>query len=68
MPLSPRNHLREQIAEFAQAIQGTAEVEAGLNEAALNVAVLQAAVRSLSRGRPVEVDEVLAEVRNRPRG
>ncbi len=63
VPLSPRNHLREEIEEFARAIQGTAEVEVGLNEAVSNVAVLQAAVRSLTRGRPVEVDEVLAEVR-----
>jgi len=64
VPLSPRNHLREEIEEFARAIQGSADVEVGLNEAVLNVAVLQAAVRSLSHGRPVEVDEILAEVRD----
>lgn len=64
VPLPPRNHLREEIEEFARAIRGNAKVEVGLNEAVLNVAVLQAAVRSLSLGRPVEVDEILAEVRS----
>lgn len=64
VPLPARNHLREEVEEFARAIRGAAEVEVGLNEAVLNVAVLQAAVRSLSHGRPVEVDEILAEVRS----
>ncbi|MDR0342721.1 MAG: Gfo/Idh/MocA family oxidoreductase, partial [Nocardiopsaceae bacterium] len=62
VPLPRHDHLREQIEEFARAIQGTAEVEVGLAEAVSNVAVLQAAARSLASGRPVEVDEILAEI------
>ncbi|MBO0770720.1 MAG: Gfo/Idh/MocA family oxidoreductase [Actinobacteria bacterium] len=62
LPLPRHDHLREQIEEFARAIQGTAEVEVGLAEAVSNVAVLQAAARSLASGRPVEVDEILAEI------
>jgi UDP-N-acetyl-2-amino-2-deoxyglucuronate dehydrogenase len=62
VPLPPRNHLREEIEEFAQAIHGTAEVEVGLAEAVSNVAVLQAAARSLTGGGSVEVDDILAEI------
>jgi predicted dehydrogenase len=60
--LPPRNHLREEIEEFAQAIQGTADVEVGLAEAVANVAVLQAAARSLAGGGTVAVGDVLAEI------
>lgn len=62
LPLPPRNHLREEIEEFAHAIQGTATVEVGLAEAVSNVAVLQAAARSLGGGGVVEVADVLAEI------
>ena len=62
VPLPPRNHLREEIDEFARAIGGRAEVEVGLAEAVSNVAVLQAAARSLATGRPVQVGDILAEI------
>jgi UDP-N-acetyl-2-amino-2-deoxyglucuronate dehydrogenase len=63
IPLAPRNHLREEIEEFAQAIRGDARVEVGLDQALANVAVLQAAARSLNGGgRPVDVAEVSAEI------
>lgn len=62
LALPPRNHLREEIEEFGRAIRGDAAVEVGLDEAVANVAVLQAAARSLADGRPVEVAEVLAEI------
>ena len=62
VPLPPRLHLREEIDEFALAISGRAEVEVGLAEAVANVAVLQAAARSLAGGGPVEVSEILAEI------
>ena len=60
--LPPRNHLREEIEEFAGAVRGTAEVEVGLAEAVSNVAVLQAAARSLAGAGTVEVGDVLAEL------
>jgi UDP-N-acetyl-2-amino-2-deoxyglucuronate dehydrogenase len=62
VPLAPRNHLREEIEEFGRAIAGAATVEVGLAEAVANVAALQAAARSLAGARPVEVDEILAEI------
>jgi predicted dehydrogenase len=62
VPLPSRDHLREEIEEFARAIQGDAAVEVGLAEAVSNVAVLQAAALSLATARPVEVDEILAEI------
>jgi UDP-N-acetyl-2-amino-2-deoxyglucuronate dehydrogenase len=62
VPLPPRNHLREEIEEFALAIQGATEVEVGLAEAVANVAVLQAAARSLAGHGTVAVDDVLAEI------
>ncbi|MGE5132441.1 MAG: Gfo/Idh/MocA family protein [Gemmatimonadota bacterium] len=62
VPLPPRNHLREEIDEFALAIQGRGTVEVGLAEAVANVAVLQAAARSLVTGRPVQVGDILAEI------
>ena len=52
VPLPPRDHLREEIEEFAGAIRGTARVEVGLAEALANVAVLQAAARSLAPRQP----------------
>ena len=62
VPLPPRDHLREEIEEFGRAIAGPATVEVGLAEAVSNVAVLQAAARSLAGTRPVEVSEILAEI------
>jgi UDP-N-acetyl-2-amino-2-deoxyglucuronate dehydrogenase len=62
VPLAPRDHLREEIEEFAGAILGTARVEVGLDEALANVAVLRAAARSLAGARPVDVGEIIAEI------
>lgn len=62
VPLPRHDHLREEIEEFGRAIAGTATVEVGLAEAVSNVAVLQAAARSLADARPVEVGEILAEI------
>ena len=62
VPLPPRDHLREEIEEFAGAIRGTDRVEVGLAEALANVAVLQAAARSLADRGPVEIGEVMAEI------
>jgi predicted dehydrogenase len=62
VPLPPRDHLREEIEEFARAIRGGATVEVGLAEAVSNVAVLQAAALSLATARPVEVGEILAGI------
>lgn len=60
--LPARDHLREEVVEFAQAIRGTAEVEVDLDAAISNVAVLQAGARSLQEGRSIEVSEVLEEL------
>jgi len=60
--LPRRDHLREEVVEFAQAIRGDAEVEVDLDAAISNVAVLQAAVRSLQASRPIEVSEVIEEL------
>lgn len=60
--LTPRDHLREEIDEFALAIAGPGRVEVGLDEAIANVAVLQAAARSLAGGRAVEVAEIYEEI------
>ena len=62
VPLPARDHLREEIAEFAGAIRGTSRVEVGLDEALANVAVLQAAARSLADGQPALVAEVIAQI------
>ena len=60
--LAPRDHLREEIEEFALAIAGAGRVEVGLDEAIANVAVLRAAARSLTDGRPVAVAEIYEEI------
>jgi UDP-N-acetyl-2-amino-2-deoxyglucuronate dehydrogenase len=60
--LDARDHLREEIEEFALAIEGTAQVEVGLDEAIANVAVLRAAARSMAEGRPVTVSEIYEEI------
>lgn len=60
--LPRRNHLREEVEEFARAIRGGALVEVGLHEALANVAVLRAAARSLADGYPVEIADVTAEI------
>jgi len=62
VPLPPGDHLREEIEEFARAIQGTAEVEVGLADAVSNVAVLQAAARSLAGAGAVAVADIMAEI------
>jgi predicted dehydrogenase len=62
VPLPPRDHLREEIEEFAGAIRGAAQVEVGLAEALANVAVLQAAARSLRTGAPTAIGEIMAEI------
>ncbi|HUY50838.1 MAG TPA: Gfo/Idh/MocA family oxidoreductase [Streptosporangiaceae bacterium] len=63
VPLPPRNHLREEIEEFTEAIRGRGRVEVGLDDALANVAVLQAAARALDEGgRPVDIAEVSAEI------
>ena len=60
--LPARDHLREEIEEFALALQGSARVEVGLAEATANVAVLRAATRSMAEDRPVEVAEIYEEI------
>lgn len=62
VPLPARDHLREEIEEFAGAIRGTSRVEVGLAEALANVAVLQAAARSLADGRPALVGQIMAQI------
>ena len=62
VPLPPRDHLREEIEEFAGAIRGAAQVEVVLAEALANVAVLQAAARSLRTGAPTAIGEIMAEI------
>jgi predicted dehydrogenase len=60
--LDTRDHLREEIDEFALAIRGLAEVEVTLETAVANVAVLRATLRALEQGRTVEVAETLSEL------
>jgi predicted dehydrogenase len=60
--LSARDHLREEIEEFALAIEGTGQVEVGLDEAIANVAVLRAAARAMAEARPVKVTEIYEEM------
>jgi predicted dehydrogenase len=60
--LPARDHLREEIEEFAIAISGSGQVEVGLDEAIANVAVLRAAVLSMAEDRPVEIAEIYEEI------
>lgn len=60
--LLARDHLREEIEEFALAMAGEGPVEVGLDEAIANVAVLRAAARSLAEDRAVEVAEIYTEI------
>jgi UDP-N-acetyl-2-amino-2-deoxyglucuronate dehydrogenase len=60
--LPARDHLREEVEEFALAIGGDAQVEVGLDAAIGNVAVLRAATRSLAENRPVRVAEIYEEI------
>lgn len=62
LELSPRDHLREEVEEFARAIRGLDTVEVGLDVAVENVAVVLAASRAIDERRAVEVAEVLAEL------
>ncbi len=60
--LDARNHLREEIEEFALAIRGRAEIEVGLETAIENVAVMRATLRALEEKRVVDVAETLGEL------
>lgn len=60
--LTPRDHLREEIEEFGNAIRGTAQVEVGLSVAIDNVAVMLATSRSIEQQRSVDVAEVVEEL------
>ena len=60
--LDARDHLREEIDEFALAIRGLADVEVTLETAVANVAVLRATLRALEQGRSVEIAETLSEL------
>lgn len=61
--LAARDHLREEIEEFARAVTtNDVRVEVGLDEAIGNVAVLRAAARSVTEGRPVAVAEIYEEI------
>lgn len=61
--LAPRDHLREEIDEFAMAIRGKAEVEVGIDVAVSNVAVVLSVARAINEQRGVDVAEVLEELR-----
>ena len=60
--LDARDHLRDEIDEFALAIRGLADVEVTLETAVANVAVLRATLRALEQGRSVEIAETLSEL------
>ncbi len=62
LALAPRDHLREEVEEYARAIRGQDEVEVGLDVSVSNVAVVLAAARAIGERRSVEVAEVLAEL------
>lgn len=62
VPLLARDHLREGIDEFALAVRGVGAVEVGLTESLSNVAVLQAAAKSLAEDRAVHVAEILQQI------
>jgi predicted dehydrogenase len=55
-----RDHLRDEVEEFADAIRGRGDVEVGAREAMRNVAVMLAAVRAGHERRVVAVDEFLS--------
>lgn len=58
MPI--KNHLRDEVDEFAQAIRNDdVEPEIGARDAMRNVAVVLAAQKSAQENRPVEVDEII---------
>ena len=61
--LVSRNHLREEIEEFGEAILGTTQVEVGLETAIANLAVVLSTSRSIDEKRSVEIGEVLRELR-----
>lgn len=60
--LDARDHLREEIDEFALAIRGQAQVEVTLETAIANVAVMRATLRAMEQGRSVEIAETLSEL------
>lgn len=60
MPI--KNHLRDEIDEFARAIRNDdVETEVGAREAMRNVAVVRAAQRSARTGEPVRVQDIIDE-------
>lgn len=54
-----RDHLRDEVVEFADAIRGRGGIEVGAREAMRNVAVVLAAVRANHERRVVAIDELL---------
>ena len=60
--LDARDHLREEIDEFALAIRGRAAVEVTLDTAVANVAVMMATLRALQQHRAVDVEETMSEL------
>lgn len=60
--LEARNHLREEMVEFAKAIQGEARVEVGIETAVANVAVVLATAQAIRESRVVEVAEVMEQL------
>lgn len=62
--LEARNHLREEVEEFALAIRGRAQVEVDITTAVANVAVVLATARAIQEKRAVDIAEVLDELRH----
>lgn len=52
------NHLMDELEEFAAAVLEGGDLEIGVKEAAHNVAIVLAAVKSMNEGRVVEVSEI----------
>ncbi|KJS82872.1 MAG: oxidoreductase [Peptococcaceae bacterium BICA1-8] len=52
------NHLMDEMEEFATAVLEGGDIEIGVKEAAHNVAIVLAAVKSMNEGRVVEVSEI----------
>lgn len=52
------NHLMDEMEEFAVAVLEGGDIEIGVKEAAHNVAIVLAAVKSMNEGRIVQVSEI----------
>lgn len=63
--LPARDHLRDEIEEFARAVRGEATVEIDADAALRNLAVVLAAERSAREMRPVEIDEIIGAAQGR---